>query len=412
MSTERDEKHKSIMPETLHSLSTLMLGLPGTGKTTALEHLAQRDMENGDGVAIVDPWGDLSERILDLVPEDCMDDVIYFELGNPDFCPLWNPLKNVQDINDICLKADAIVDVINADDRLNSKQDHLLRQCILGILHLDNPTLSDIPHCLSASSNAGKQFQKRVLEALKDERLRAFWKHKINEYRPSDFAPILSRFTKFLLDETAGLMFSQPEQRFDFKKILGENKIFIANLSSIGVGARAVIGNFITRFFYAAACGRDHVPYEQRKPFYLYADDASFLHGGIHDLFAEGRRLRVSLTLAFRTLDQMKEPLASDALAYAGSTIVFKVRQTDATRIGKLLGAQPQELVSLKTGDTITRTENGVRHIRFPPPHMAPDTSQRDRLIQMSRQRYCRPAEEVRASITGRTRAVRYKSLT
>jgi len=403
MSTQQGEKQESFMPVAPMSLSTILLGSPDTGKTTALEHLALRDIENGDGVAILDPWGDLSERILDLVPEDRMDDVIYFEPGNPDFCPIWNPLKNVRNIY---LAADAIADVINNDNGLSYRQQNLLRQCILGILHLDNPTLADIPRCLNANVDTGRQFQKRIFEAVKSEKLREFWNQDINKYNRHDFASVSRRFTKLLLCDRIALMFSQPEQRFDFEKILDENKIFVADLSHEAMHVRILLGGLITRFFHAAAVGgRDNVPPEQRKSFHLYAEDADLPGRGIHDLLLEGRRYRVSLTLAYQTLDHMKDPLASDALAIAGSILVFRVRQTDAIRLGKLLGTQPQDLVSLDRGEAITRTRNDVRHIRIPPPHKVQDRSRRDRIIQMSRQRYCRPAGEVRASITRQTRA-------
>jgi hypothetical protein len=401
MSTERDEKHKSFLPTAPGSTSTLLLGSPGTGKTTTLEHLALRDIENGDGVAILDPWGDLSERILDLVPEDRMDDVIYFELGNPDFCPLWNPLKNVQGINDIWLKADAIVEVINADDRFNCKQDHLLRQCILGILHLDNPTLSDIPRCLNASDDAGRQFREHILKAIRSEKLREFWQHGIMKYNSHDFARISRQFTRLLLCDTTALMLSQPEQRFDFEKILDENKIFVANLSPVSMNTRVVLGSLITNAIYATARTRGNEPPEQCKSFHLYADDLRHLGSGIHDLLAEGRRYRVSLTLAHQSLAQMEPRLASDALVAAGLIIVLQVQQADAIRLGELLETQPRDLTSLKRGEAITRAGTEVRHITVPPPRVVPDISQRDRIIQISRQRYYRPTEEVRASITG-----------
>src|SRR4051794_24519225 len=55
------------------------VGKTGTGKTTLLESLIRQDIEHGEGVALLDPHGDLSERLLDCIPAWRTNDLCYFD---------------------------------------------------------------------------------------------------------------------------------------------------------------------------------------------------------------------------------------------------------------------------------------------------------------------------------------------
>lgn len=58
-----------------------ILGATGTGKSTLLLSMIDQDVRNGKGLCVIDPHGDLIEKILPTVPDERLGDVIYF---NPD----------------------------------------------------------------------------------------------------------------------------------------------------------------------------------------------------------------------------------------------------------------------------------------------------------------------------------------
>lgn len=54
------------------------IGKTGVGKTTMLENMIVSDILSGQGLALIDPHGDLAERILDFIPSSRISEVIYF----------------------------------------------------------------------------------------------------------------------------------------------------------------------------------------------------------------------------------------------------------------------------------------------------------------------------------------------
>src|ERR1700722_20413862 len=54
------------------------VGKSGTGKTTLLRNLILQDIEHGRGVGVIDPHGDLARDLLDAIPPERTDHVVYF----------------------------------------------------------------------------------------------------------------------------------------------------------------------------------------------------------------------------------------------------------------------------------------------------------------------------------------------
>src|SRR5260221_8312732 len=63
------------------------VGTSGTGKTNLLKLIAYQDMTDPSrpAVIVLDPHGDFTNELLELVPENRKDDVILFAPGDPDF---------------------------------------------------------------------------------------------------------------------------------------------------------------------------------------------------------------------------------------------------------------------------------------------------------------------------------------
>lgn len=57
---------------------TYIVGKTGMGKSTLLLNCIAQDIRNGNGVAVLDPHGDLVERVLDYVPSRRINETIYF----------------------------------------------------------------------------------------------------------------------------------------------------------------------------------------------------------------------------------------------------------------------------------------------------------------------------------------------
>ena len=64
-------------------MHTYVIGQTGTGKTTFMKNMIIQDIKDGKGVCFIDPHGDLANEILDLIPQERIDDVVYFNPADP-----------------------------------------------------------------------------------------------------------------------------------------------------------------------------------------------------------------------------------------------------------------------------------------------------------------------------------------
>ena len=197
-----------FIPDRLRTCHDHLVGRPGTGKSRELEHLCLHAIERGHGVAVLDPHGDLAERILCCLPEACLDRVIYFDPGDREWVPLWNPL-HLEPGQDASRTADDIVEAIKGivtgwGDRL----EHLLRHAIYGILHLDGATFLDVSNLLNTKTEQTQALRQRIAAAVDNEKSRQFWLDDIKKYRNEDFAPVAHKLSKLLLSDIVSVLFN------------------------------------------------------------------------------------------------------------------------------------------------------------------------------------------------------------
>ena len=67
----------------------------GVGKSTLLLNMAVSDIEKGKGLCVIDPHGDIAEAILNYVPQERINDVIYFNPKDYEYPIAFNPLKGI-----------------------------------------------------------------------------------------------------------------------------------------------------------------------------------------------------------------------------------------------------------------------------------------------------------------------------
>jgi len=308
------------IPKELRFGHVHLIGKPGKGKSTVKENMVIDDIRKGDGVAVLDPHHDLADRVLSLVPEEAIDRVIYFNPGDPDWVPLWNPMQKIpgQDVGRIT--ADLIGVLKSFVTGWGDRMEHLFRQSILGLLHLQGACLRDVYDIL-CNSDESKEIRKLVLEVVQNDMARRFWKEEISGYRPDELGPPKNKLSKLLLSNTTvSLMLSQPQSTFNFRRIMDDGMIFVADLSSsLGTEVTQVIGGFIVALMYISALSRSDMPREKRRPFHIYLDEApKFVTDTFEEIIAEAPKHGVSLTLAHQFLRQF-DPKKIDALGSVGT---------------------------------------------------------------------------------------------
>src|SRR5450631_1601076 len=73
-----------------------IIGKTGTGKSTLMEAMALQDLRNGNGFALIDPHGDLVERVARAAPPERRENTLYLDAGDPSQPYGYNPLRRVR----------------------------------------------------------------------------------------------------------------------------------------------------------------------------------------------------------------------------------------------------------------------------------------------------------------------------
>src|SRR5713226_2668111 len=147
------------------------IGKTGTGKSTLLETMIRQDIEHGEGLALLDPHGNLVEKLLTSIPETRKADLIYLNVPDRNQPYGFNPLGQVIE-EKRPLAASGLLEVFKKlyADSWGPRLEHILRNAILPLLDRPDSTLADMPSLLD-----DKAFRRSALCWSRNEQVRRFW---------------------------------------------------------------------------------------------------------------------------------------------------------------------------------------------------------------------------------------------
>ena len=323
-----------------------VIGQTGTGKSVTLKNLAIQDMQNGEGVCVIDPNGDLIEDMLALVPKERVQDVIVFDPGN-----LSHPLAiNMLEYNPAFpeQKTFQINELLNIFDTLYDLKatggpafEQYVRYTLLLLMNdpSDGFTLLEVPRVL-----ADAPFRKYLLAKCSDPLVVDFWEKQAEkaggEGALANMAPyITNKFNAFLANDFVRPIVAQSKSSLDFRRIMDDGKILFVNLSKgrIGEMNARLLGMIIVGKLTIAAFSRtDITDMEKRRDFYLHIDEfQNFTTPSIATILSEARKYRLCLTAAHQFIAQLKEDIKNAIFGNVGSIIVFRVGADDAEYLAK-----------------------------------------------------------------------------
>jgi len=313
-----------------------IIGGTGNGKTTMLQYAIVQDIQNGKGVAVVDPHGDMAETLLNHIPEERIDDVIYFDpddLENPiglNLLELTPGLKG----NDLLREKDIVTEsvvsvfrkIFSEDDTGGHRIEYVLRNAIQTALYVKDATLFTIYDLLNDPA-----YRKQVLKDIDDKNLQNFWKQELGKagdmQKVKMAAGITSKIGRFLFSASAKGVFEQPHSTINFDEIL-DGKILICNFSKglLGEDTSELFGVAILAKLQLAALRRARLKQADRKPFYLYVDEfQNFATPSFVQLLSEARKYKFYLTMAEQSTSQQDDQqMVNIILANVGAVICFR----------------------------------------------------------------------------------------
>ncbi len=386
-----------------------IIGKTGMGKTTTLENLIISDIRAGRGVGVVDPHGDLAEKILEFIPADRINDVVYFNPADLDWPIAFNILESI-DPRYKHLVASGMMGVFKKiwPDVWSARMEYILNNTILALLDYPGSTMLGINRML-----ADRDYRKKVILKLKDPVVKAFWVDEFAKYNErfatEAIAPIQNKVGQFLSASIVRNIVGQVKSTIDMRDIMDGQKIFIMNLAKgrIGEDASALLGNMLVTRIQLAAMGRVDIPEPDRKDFYLYVDEfQNFATLSFANILSEARKYRLNLILAHQYIEQLAEEVAAAVFGNVGTIVTFRIGAADAEILEKEFSPTftAEDLVNLTKYDTYMKLMiDGVSSTPFSasglPPVTGP-TDNRDKVIRVSRERYAKPKEIVEEKIT------------
>lgn len=314
------------------------IGKTGTGKSTLLETLILQDIRAGHGLALLDPHGDLVEKVAIQISEECKDRLIYFDLSSSANPLGLNPLESVSPAKRP-LAASGLLEVFKKiwPDFWGPRLEHILRNTLLALLDQPQSTLADIPRLLD-----DRMFRMKVAKAVTNDQVREFWLREYENYparfRTEAIAPIQNKVGAFLANPYLNKILTQPKNAFYMRRIMDEGKILLVNLAKgiIGEDTATLLGSLLVNRAGLAALSRADTPEARRRDFYLYLDEfQNFTTLSLANMLSELRKYRVSLTLSHQYLSQLDPKLRDAILGNVGTAIVFRIGGTDAEILSK-----------------------------------------------------------------------------
>jgi hypothetical protein len=215
-----------------------VIGKTGTGKSTLLETLAIQDIAHGRGMILIDPHGDLAERVVRAVPAHRRQDLIYFNVPDPSQPFGYNPLKHVRE-DKISLAASGLLEAFKKmwPDAWGVRMEHVLRNASLTLLEQPEATLGDVLRLLD-----DKAFRSAAVGRIRNEQVRQFWITEYDHYPPrlkaEAIAPIQNKVGAYLADPTLRRILTNPGKPLQLRRIMDEGKILIVNLARGQLGGR------------------------------------------------------------------------------------------------------------------------------------------------------------------------------
>lgn len=340
---KRDDRRKHLY----------IIGKSGTGKSTLLKNMLRQDAENGEGMCLIDPHGDLVEGIMPHIPRERADDVIIFDPGD-----LGRPMglnileaETTDQKEFMAQEALSIFIKMFGEEIMGPRLQHYFRNGCLTLMDDDDEgaVLIDLPRLFTDDS-----WQKYKMNKVKNPIVKAFWEKEMastGAREKQEMIPYFSaKFGPFITNAQIRNIIGQTKSGFDFRDVMDSGKILLCNLSKGKLGDlnAQLLGMVMVSKLQMSAMSRVDTPEEDRRDFYMYVDEfQNFVTESFTSILSEARKYRLCLIIAHQYISQItkmsgggkgkqEDTSIRDAVfGNVGSMLTFKIGAQDAEYMTK-----------------------------------------------------------------------------
>jgi hypothetical protein len=375
-----------------------IVGKSGSGKSTTLFNLAMHDIVSGQGVAIIDPHGDLAEAVADSIPANRTNAVCYLDAADTEQPVGFNPLANVPPERH-ALAASGIVSAFKHlwRDSWGPRLEHFLFHGIMALLASPRATLIDLPRLYT-----DERFRTQAISRVRDPITKRFWVGEYpqydDRYRAEAAGPILNKVGQLAASPALRVIIGQHAPKFDLAHAMENRGILIANLAKGKVGEQAanLLGSLLVSHLQLVAMARSEQAPDERVPFFAHIDEfQNFGTDAFASLLSEARKFAAHFCLANQFLEQIDTSVRAAVLGNAGALLVFRVSGYDAELLAsEFAPLPPSELVDQAPYTAWLRRGIGHEHVDLLP-RLYQSLGRLELIQRQSRRNFGRPRQNI-----------------
>lgn len=320
-----------------------IIGKTGMGKSEFLKEMIMQDIRNGEGLAVVDPHGDLIEDILLMMPANRAEDVIIFDPSDSNRPVGLNMLEaDLEEQRQFV--ASSIINLMyklydpHKTGIIGPRFEHAIRNAMLTVMDaIPGGTFMEVVQAFQRP-----EFVQEMLPRVKDPVVRRYWTDQIaqtSDFHKSEVLDyIVSKFGKFITDKLMRNIIGQSESAVNFRQAMDSQKIILINLAKgkIGEENSQFLGLVLVPKILIAAMSRQNMAKEDRKDFFLYVDEfQNFATPDFAQILSEARKYKLSLIVANQFIGQMEQQIKDAIFGNVGTIAAFRVGVDDAPYLEK-----------------------------------------------------------------------------
>lgn len=337
VSNYRGIKREVFLGENDRLRHVYIIGKTGTGKSELLKDMILQDIKAGKGLCFMDPHGDAVQDILQMIPPERAEDVIYFNPSDTER-PMGLNLLEARTEDEKHFAATAVINMMYKlfdpykTGIVGPRFEHAVRNAMLTAMYEPGSTFVEVVRILTDA-----RFVQDILPKVDDPIIRRYWTDQIaqtSDFHKSEVLDyITSKFGRFVTNRLIRNIIGQSQSSFDFRKIMDEGKILLINLAKgeLGEENSNFLGLILVPRILMAAMSRADVPESQRRDFYLYVDEfQNFATPDFAVILSEARKYRLALCVANQFIGQVEEEVKNAVFGNVGTIITFRVGVSDA----------------------------------------------------------------------------------
>ena len=313
-----------------------IIGKTGTGKSEFLMDMILQDIRAGKGVCFIDPH-DSVEKLLEYIPPERAEDVIYFDPSDTDR-PMGLNMLEARTEEEKQFVASSIINLMyklydpHKTGIIGPRFEHAIRNAMMTVMSEPGATFIEIVRVIT-----DQKYLQELLPKVQDPIVRRYWTDQIaqtSDFHKSEVLDyIVSKFGRFITDKMMRNIIGQSESAFNFRDVMDNGKILLINLAKgrIGEENSAFLGLILVPKILVAAMSRQDIPEKDRRDFNLYVDEfQNFATPDFATILSEARKYHLNLTVANQFIGQIEEEVKNAVFGNVGTMISFRVGVQDA----------------------------------------------------------------------------------